>query len=81
MIQRLIGVGLGALITYVYLFVTKPGVDGGDPSQGYLVAVLLGAIVSALWPWVIGLYFARRARDRREDEIQKEVERQLAEKS
>jgi len=81
MLQRLIGVGLGAVITYAILIIAKPGVDGGDPSQGYLLAVAAGAIVSLLWPWLIGLYLVRRAKDRRDNEVQKEVQRQLADKS
>jgi Na+/melibiose symporter-like transporter len=81
MLQRLIGVALGAIVTFVVLFLMKPGVDGGDPNQGYAIAVVLGAVVSFLWPWVIGFYLARRAKERRDDRIQKEVEKQLAEKS
>jgi uncharacterized membrane protein (DUF485 family) len=80
MIQRFIGCFLGAVVSFVILWITKPGVDGGDPNPGYLTAVFIGAIVSFLWPWVIGFVLVRRAKDRRDDEIQREVERQLADK-
>jgi hypothetical protein len=77
--QRIIGIGLGALATFALLVLLKPGVDGGDPNQGYLIATVVGAIVSLAWPWVIGFVLVRRARDRREDAIEKEVQKQLAE--
>jgi hypothetical protein len=77
--QRIIGVLLGAVLTYALLWLLKPGVDGGDPMQGYLIAVAAGSIVSLLWPWVIGFVLVRRAKDRREEEIEKEVQKQLAE--
>jgi hypothetical protein len=77
--QRIIGIGLGALTTFVLLFLMKPGIDGSDPNQGYLIATIAGAIVSLAWPWVIGFFLVRRAKDRREEEIEKEVQRQLAE--
>jgi hypothetical protein len=76
--QRVIGIALGALVTFALLFLMKPGVDGGDPNQGYLIATVGGAIVSLLWPWVIGFVLVRRAKDRREEEIEKEVQKQLA---
>lgn len=81
MVQRFIGVSLGAIVTFVILFVMTPGIPDGDPNQGYLIAVVVGAIISLLWPWAIALYLGRRVKERREDEIQKEVERQLADKS
>jgi hypothetical protein len=36
-------------------------------------------LVALLYPWVIGIVLTRRVRERRDEEIQAEVERQLAE--
>lgn len=81
MIQRLIGVTLGAIVSYVILFVMTPGIPDGDPTQGYLIAVVAGAVISFLWPWAIAFYLGRRAKERRDDEIQREVEKQLSDRS
>jgi hypothetical protein len=88
MLQRLIGVSIGALVTFILLLVfygTKE-INGvvspdwrfvGDSTQAFLVASIAGAVASFFWPIVIAWWLARRARDRREDQIQSEVERQL----
>lgn len=78
MIQRLLGVSIGALVTLVILWlstVTKPA----DLMPWYIAAVAIGAITSFLWPVVIGFWLGRRAKDRRDDEVEREVQRQLAE--
>jgi uncharacterized membrane protein (DUF485 family) len=81
-VQHIIGVVLGALATFV-LLVLFNGPDGtrivADATQSYLVSVVVGAIVALAWPWVIGLILVRRAKARRDDRIQKEVEKQMAE--
>jgi uncharacterized membrane protein (DUF485 family) len=76
--QHFIGVVLGAIGTYLLLVLF----DGGtrivsDATQGYLIAVIAGAIVALAWPWVIGLFLVRRAKSRRDDQIQKEVQKQV----
>ncbi len=75
--QRIIGAGLGALATYVLLTLFA----GTAQSQVFLIAVIVGLIVSIFWPWVIALMVARRVKDRRRDEIDREVQEQLAQKS
>jgi hypothetical protein len=82
--QHFIGVVLGALATFLLLMLFN-GPDGtrilSDATQAYLVSVVIGAIVSLAWPWVIGLILVRRAKARRDADIQKEVSRQVAEQS
>ena len=90
MLQRLIGVSIGALVTFILLLVfygTKD-INGvvspdwrivGDSTQAFLVASILGAVASFFWPIVAGWWLVRRARDRRNNEINSEVQRQLAE--
>ncbi|HLA17330.1 MAG TPA: hypothetical protein VJZ72_10565 [Candidatus Limnocylindrales bacterium] len=77
MIQRTIGVALGALATYLLLVILVP--DTGDRSSAYVTAVVVGAVVSWAWPVVIAFWLGRRAKERREDQIEKEVQRQLDE--
>jgi hypothetical protein len=82
--QHFIGVVLGAFATFVLLMFFN-GPDGPrivtDMTQAYLISVIVGAIVALLWPWVIGLFLVRRAKSRRDDQIQKEVEKQVAEQT
>ena len=78
--QRIIGVVLGALTTYLLLVLPVTSWFTPDQNTQFLIAVIAGAIVSALWPWVIGLILVQRARSRRDDQIQEEVERQMAAK-
>ena len=72
MIQRLIGVSLGALVTYVLLWWNH--VDMAVAGT----AVIVGAIASFFWPIVAGWWLARRAKQRREDQMQAEVAKQVA---
>lgn len=51
----------------------------GDTQPKYVLSIVIGLLVAPLWPWVAGILFARRAKSRRDDQIQAEVERQLAE--
>lgn len=81
MIQRLIAVSIGAIVTFLILWfstVTKPA--EADLLTWYFAAALIGAIASFFWPVVIGIWLGRRAKDRRDEAIQREVDRQIAEK-
>lgn len=75
--HHIIGSAIGALVTYVLLVILVPGPTYSE----FLPAVVIGAIVAMLWPWFIGLMLARRVKKRRDDQIQSEVEKQMAEKS
>jgi cytochrome c biogenesis protein CcdA len=74
--QRIIGLVLGAVVTYVILVVMVG--TTGDAARNYLIAVVAGTIVALVWPWVVAIYIGRRVKERRDEEIQREVERQLA---
>ena len=78
MIQRLIAVSIGALVTFLVLWFYDWR-QFTDALPAYALAALLGAIASFFWPVVIGFWMGRRAKARREDSIDKEVQRQLAE--
>ncbi len=78
MIQRFLGVSIGALITFLILWLSDV-TNQADLMPWYVAAVVIGAIASFFWPVVIGFWLGRRARARRDDQIQREVDRQLAE--
>ena len=74
MIQRAIGVTIGAIVSLVILTLMNlenPGL------QDYIVPLAIGAVAAWAWPVVILFYLGRRAKARREGQIQSEVERQM----
>jgi hypothetical protein len=75
--QRIIGIILGGLTIYVLLLIMDA--VSADTQPKYLTAIIIGLLVALLYPWVIGIVLGRRSRARRDEEIQAEVERQLAE--
>jgi hypothetical protein len=79
--QRIIGIILGAILTYLLLLLFQGGRIISDQNTGFLVAVVAGALMSWLWPIVIAWWLVRRHRERQEDRVQEEVARQLAEQS
>jgi len=79
MIQRLIGVSIGALITFGILWFSD-FTNQTDLIPWYFAAAVIGAVASFFWPVVAGIWLGRRAKARRDDQIQKEVDRQMAEK-
>jgi hypothetical protein len=73
MIQHAIGLIVGALVALVLLVFMA----GGDPWQDYVVPLAIGALAAFFWPIVIAFWFGRRAKERRENQISAEVQRQL----
>ena len=75
MIRRISGIILGVLaFLLVYWFTGL-----GTPSQpNWALAALIGLVVALIWPWLFGLYVVRRTRQRRQNEIDEEVQKQLA---
>jgi type VI protein secretion system component VasK len=75
MIRRIIGIILGVAAFAVVYWLTGLG----TPSQpNWALAILVGLVVALVWPWVMGILLVRRARQRRQKEIDQEVQRQLA---
>ena len=79
MLQRLIGVSIGALVTFLILWFGD-FTNQTDLIPWYFAAAVIGAIASFFWPVVAGIWLGRRARARRDEAIQREVDRQMAEK-
>ena len=76
--QRTIGVGLRAPRD---LRPARSSSRVRPQSQVFLVAVIVGLVVSIIWPWAIALMVDRRVKDRRKEEIDREVKDQLAQRS
>jgi hypothetical protein len=76
MIRRISGIVLGVIAFLLVYWLSGLG----TPSNPNLaLSLLVGLVVALISPWIIGLLFVRRARQRRQDEIDKEVQKQLAE--
>lgn len=72
MIQRAIGVTIGAIVALILLLLMTP-----VTLDQAIVPLVVGAIASWAWPVVIAFWLGRRARQRQQDRIQSEVERQM----
>ncbi len=72
MIQRLIGGAVGALVTFALLWFNHAD------AAAWATAAIVGAVVAFLWPTIIGGYFGRRSRSRRNEAIESEVARRVA---
>ena len=75
MVRRITGIILGVIAFFLVYWLTGLG----TPSQpNWALAALIGLVVALIWPWLFGLYAVRRVRDKRQQEIDDEVARQLA---
>ena len=75
MIRRITGIILGVLAFLLVYWLTGLG----SPSNPNLaLALLVGLVVALLWPWIMGLIMVRRVRQNRQNEIDAEVQKQLA---
>ncbi len=71
-IQRIIGLTIGVIVTLILLVATT------DVTWDAAIAPLVvGAIAAFFWPIVAAIWLGRRVKQRREDPIQDEVQRQL----
>ena len=77
MIRRIVGFILGGITIWVILTLGETFTPDTQPR--YLAAIIIGLIVAGLYPWLVGIWFVRRRKDKRDEEIQSEVQRQLAE--
>jgi purine-cytosine permease-like protein len=72
MIQRIIGLGIGVIVTLI-LLVAMTSVTAGEA----IVPLVIGAIAAFFWPIVVGWFLVRRARQRQQNKIEDEVSRQM----
>ncbi|HLO35161.1 MAG TPA: hypothetical protein VK194_03730 [Candidatus Deferrimicrobium sp.] len=78
MIRRITGIVLGVLAFLLVYWLSGGFATPSTPN--WALSILVGLVVALLWPWVFGLLMVRRVRQNRQDEIDKEVQKQLAEK-
>ena len=79
MIRRISGIILGVLaFLLVYWF---SGGNATPSNPNWALSLLIGLVVFLLTPWVIGLIMVRRVRQRRQDEVEEEVQKQLAQQN
>ena len=71
-LQRIIGLTIGVIVAGLLIVLTTD-VQFGD----VIVALAVGAIAAFFWPIVVAFFLARRAKSRRDDKIQAEVQRQM----
>ena len=79
MIRHLLAFGLGWVVTFGFLVIWN-ATKFMDPTAAFAVAALIGAGGGVLWPAVVGFFLVRRMRNRQDQKIQQEVDRQVAEK-
>ena len=78
MVQRLIGVSVSAVVTFVVLELFNT--LSADAPTKYGTAVIIGAIVGLVGPSLVSFLIVRRAAGRRQREALAEVDRQVAER-
>jgi hypothetical protein len=77
MIQRLVGVLTGGIVTFLLLWLFDDGRIVSEEKSGWLLAIVIGALVNLFWPLIWGTYAGRRAYARRDDAVRMEVQRQV----
>ena len=76
MIRRIVGIILGVVAFFIVYWITGLGTPS---NPNWALAVLVGLVIALIWPWLFGIIMVRRVRQRRQNEINEEVQRQLAE--
>ena len=76
MIQNILGILVGSLVTLLVLLIGH-----ANTLEQYVTALVIGGIGNFLWPIVAGIWLVRRRKNRRDNQIQSEVNRQMAEQN
>ena len=79
MIRNLLSAAASGLLVFVYLLIWGATKFAPDVTA-FAIAGVVAAVGGLFWPVIIGMLLVRRRRGKRDEEIQKEVDRQLAEK-
>jgi uncharacterized membrane protein YgaE (UPF0421/DUF939 family) len=77
MIQRVIGTIVGAIVTFLLLLLFHNGRIISNETTGFLVSVVIGALVNLFWPLIWGTYMGRRARDAQQATFRAQVQREV----
>jgi hypothetical protein len=76
-IQRLVSTLVGGLVTFLLLLLFHNGRLISNETTGFLVAVVVGAVVNLFWPWIWAGYVGRRRQQSRQQAVRVEVARQV----
>jgi len=76
MIRRITGIALGVVAFFIVYWLTGGLATPATPN--WALALLVGLVVALIWPWIFGVIIVRRARQHRQNEIDQEVQKQLA---
>jgi uncharacterized membrane protein (DUF485 family) len=79
-IRNLLAALVGGLVLFVYLLFWN-ATKFTDAVPAFAIAGVVSAIGTWLWPFVIGIWFVRRAKAKRDEKIQQEVDKQVAGRS
>jgi hypothetical protein len=77
MIQRLISTIVGAVVTFLLLLLFHNGRIISNETTGYLVAVVIGGLITLFWPLIWSTYMGRRARDAQQATFRSQVQREV----
>ena len=77
MIQRVISTIVGAIVTFLLLLLFHNGRIISNETTGFLVAVVIGALITLFWPLIWGTYMGRRARDAQQATFRTQVQREV----
>lgn len=71
-VQRIIGIVVGVVVSLILLvFMTDVRMEDA------VIPLVIGGLAAWAWPVVIAFWLGRRARQRNQDRIEDEVQRQL----
>jgi type VI protein secretion system component VasK len=76
MIRRITGIVLGVVAFFIVYALSGGLATPSNPN--WALAILVGLVVALIWPWIMGILLVRRAKQKRQDEIDKEVQKQIA---
>ncbi len=77
MIRNLLAAFVGGLVLFAYLLFWN-ATKFTDPVPAFALAGVVSAVGTWLWPWIVGIWFLRRAKDRRDAKIEAEVEKRMS---
>ena len=76
MIRNLLAALVGGVVLFVYLLFWN-ATQFTAPIPAFALAGVVAAIGTYLWPFLIGIWFVRRARNRRDAQIEAEVDKRM----
>jgi hypothetical protein len=79
MLRSLMAAIIGGLATFAFLLFWD-ATNFTEPMTAYLIAGVVSAVGTFLWPALLGVWAWNRAKNRRDARIEDEVNRQLSEK-